>query len=416
MEGEQASGMRREEYRREIEPASPRVRRKRWTSHAAHERISIPCRPTTRPARPRLSTEPHAVSSSKPSSEKLIVLDGSRGEGGGQILRSALSLSLLTGRPFRITKIRANRDKPGLRPQHLKAVEAAAMLGNAEVNGAEVGSRDVVFRPGRVEPRDLTIDVGTAGSTGLILQTLHLPIAMKAESPVRIVLTGGTFNPKAPPYPFLEQTWRGSLACLGMPIALAMPSAGFYPRGGGRLEAWIEPARPKPWVRTTRGDLIRICGVAGVANLRDEIARRLRDRAIDRLREQGWDVDVEIETVEWPSPGQGAAISLTAEHAGATAATFVGIGERGKPAELVADEAVAELVAFLNVPDGAVDPYSADQILLPLALADGRSVYTVSEVTEHLRTNAATLRAFLDRPIAVEESVAPGQPGRVIVE
>ena len=102
MEGEQASGMRREEYRREIEPGSPRVRRKRWTSHAAHERISIPCRPTTRPARPRLSTEPHALSSSTPSSEKLIVLDGSRGEGGGQILRSALSLSLLTGRPLRL--------------------------------------------------------------------------------------------------------------------------------------------------------------------------------------------------------------------------------------------------------------------------------------------------------------------------
>ncbi|APW61422.1 RNA 3'-terminal phosphate cyclase [Paludisphaera borealis] len=416
MEGDHTSGERRDERWQGIEPAPSRACRKRWTSHAAHERISTPVRPAPTSTRPRISTESHAVSSSKPSAEKLIVLDGSRGEGGGQILRSALTLSLLTGRPFRITKIRANRDKPGLRPQHLKAVEAAALLGGADVAGAEVGSRDLVFRPGQVDPRDLTIDIGTAGSTSLILQTLHLPIALKADTAVRIILTGGTFNPKAPPYPFLDQTWRGHLANLGMPIALAMPAAGFYPRGGGRLEAWIEPARPRPWVRTTRGDLLRIRGVAGTANLRDDVARRLRDRALERIRDQGWNVDVEIETASWTSPGQGAAISLTAEHAGSTAATFVGIGERGKPAELVADEAVAELFAFLNVPDGAVDPHSADQILLPLALAEGRSVYTVSEVTEHLRTNAATIRSFLDRSIVVEEAAVPGQPGRVIVE
>ncbi len=416
MEGDNISRGRRDERWQGIEPAPTRACRKRWTSHAAHERIPSPVRPASAPTRPRLSTEPHAVSSSKPSAEKLIVLDGSRGEGGGQILRTALTLSMLTGRPFRIAKIRANREKSGLRPQHLKAVEAAAMLCGADVAGAEIGSRDLVFRPGPIAPRDLTIDVGTAGSTSLILQTLHLPIALRAETAVRVVLAGGTFNPKAPPYPFLDQTWRGHLAHLGMPIALATPSAGFYPRGGGRLEAWIEPAQPRPWVRTTRGDLLRIRGTAGVANLRDDVAARLRARAIDRIRDQGWNADVAIETASWPSPGQGAAISLTAEHAGSTVATFVGIGERGKPAELVADEAVAELVAFLNVPDGAVDPHSADQILLPLALADGRSVYTVSEVTEHLRTNAETIRAFLDRAIIVEEAPVPGQPGRVIVE
>ena len=352
----------------------------------------------------------------KPTSQRLVTLDGSRGEGGGQILRTALSLSLLTGRPFRIVKIRANRSQPGLRPQHLKAVQAAAELGRADALGAEVGSRDLVFRPGAVEPRDMTIDIGTAGSTGLVLQTLHLPLALRAKTAARVVLTGGTFNPKAPPFPFLEQTWRGHMANLGMPLALAMPSAGFYPRGGGRLEAWIEPAQPKPWTRTTRGDLLRIRGVAGVANLPDDIARRLRDRALERLADEGWGVDLEIETVRWPSPGQGAALCLTAEHAGTVAAAFVGIGERGKPSEMVADEAVGELLDYLSVPDGAVDPHSADQILLPLALAEGRSVYTVSEVTEHLRTNAATIRAFLDRSILIEEPPFPGQPGRVVVE
>lgn len=360
------------------------------------------------------------MSSSKPASERLVTLDGSRGEGGGQILRTALSLSLLTGRPFRIVKIRANRSEPGLRPQHLKAVKAAAELGRAELVGAAVGSRDLTFRPGPIEPRDLTIDIGTAGSTGLVLQTLHLPLAMRAEGPVRVVLTGGTFNPKAPPFPFLEQTWRAHLANMGAPVALASPAAGFYPRGGGRLEAWIEPAQPRAWSQTRRGELLRIRGVAGVANLADDIAGRLRARALERLADAGWadgpEIKIEIETVRWPSIGRGAALSLVAEHAATAPAAFVGVGERGKPAELVADEAVDELLNYLAVADAAVDPHSADQILLPLALAEGRSEYTVSEATEHLRTNAATIGAFLDRSILIQKPPAPDEPGRVVVE
>jgi RNA 3'-terminal phosphate cyclase (ATP) len=155
--------------------------------------------------------------------------------------------------------------------------------------------------------------------------------------------------------------------------------------------------------------------VAGVANLSDDIARRLRDRAIQRLEEYGLSADIEIQTVRWPSPGQGAALGLIAEHDSAIPATFVGLGERGKPAETVADEAVDKILAFEDVERGAVDPHSADQILLPLALAEGRSIFTTTEVTEHLRTNASTIRAFLDRPIVIDEPDLPGQPGRVIV-
>jgi RNA 3'-terminal phosphate cyclase (ATP) len=343
-----------------------------------------------------------------------VWLDGSRGEGGGQTLRTALTLSLLTGRPFRMVKIRANREKPGLRPQHKTAVEAAAELGRAEVTGAAIGARELTFAPGPYEPRDLTIDIGTAGSTGLVLQTLHLPMALRAQEPARLVLTGGTFNPKAPAYSFLQATWCPYVAAFGMPTALTMPAAGFYPRGGGRLEAWIEPATPRSWAGTDRGSLQRLHGIAGVANLRDDIPQRMRDRAIQRLKAHGLAADIEV--VRWPSMGQGAAISLTAEHDRIIPATFVGLGARGKSSEAVADEAVDQLLAFEACDHAAVDPHSADQIVLPLALAKGRSEFTVSEVTEHLRTNVDTIRAFLDRTILIEEAQGEGQPGRVVIE
>jgi RNA 3'-terminal phosphate cyclase (ATP) len=343
-----------------------------------------------------------------------VELDGSRGEGGGQILRTALTLSLLTGRPFRIKKIRANRPKPGLRPQHLKAVEAAALLAQADVSGASVGARELTFAPLDYLANDMSIDIGTAGSTGLVLQTLHLPIAMRAENPISIDLVGGTFNPMAPPFSFLETTWRGFLSAFGMPIELSMPAAGFYPKGGGKLSAVIEPAVPKCYVNSTRGPLTRLRGVAGVSNLSDDIARRMEKRAISRLGAEGF--ASEIERVRWPGAGQGAAISLFAEHEGTVPATFVGLGERGKPSEAVADEAVDQLLAYEAVSGAAIDLHSADQIVLPLAFAGGRSEFTVSEVTEHLRTNVATIRAFLDREITVMEPQSLKEPGRVFVD
>jgi RNA 3'-terminal phosphate cyclase (ATP) len=342
-----------------------------------------------------------------------VELDGSRGEGGGQILRSALTLSLLTGRSFRMKKIRANRPKPGLRPQHLKAVEAASLLGHAQVTGAEVGARELTFEPDEYAPRDLDVDIGTAGSTGLILQTLHLPLAMRATRPVSLVLSGGTFNPMAPPFSFLEATWRRFLAAFGMPLDLAMPAAGFYPRGGGKLEARIAPASPKSYVQSTRGPLIKLRGVAGVSNLADNIAERMQKRASARLAGKG--LDCEIDLVRWPGPGQGAAISLIAEHEDTVPAAFVGLGERGRPSEAVADEAVDQFLAFEAVADAAVDPHSADQILLPLAFSPGRSEFTVSEVTEHLRTNVHTIRAFLDRSITIDEPNDEHPPAKVVI-
>lgn len=381
--------------------SQPAGRQRRWVTHTGHEALTAPHR-IVRAS--RWTEEPPAVSS------RLVTLDGSSGEGGGQILRTALSLSLLTGRPFRIVNIRANREKPGLRPQHLKAVQAAAELAGSRAEGASVGSRELTFRPAPYTPRDLALDIGTAGSTALVLHTLYLPLALRAEQPVRLSLSGGTFNTHAPSFPFLETTWRSYLRALGMPISVAMPSAGFYPRGGGRLEAWIEPAQPLPLTRTERGPLERIVGFAGVAHLNLGIAERMRDQALARLAERGLTAEIRVGT--WPGPVPGAAIALTGEHDGLPS-TFVGLGERGKLAERVADDAVNELLAFEET-GGAVDLHSADQILLPLALASGPSEYTVGEVTDHLRTNIATVQAFLDRSISVIE---PNEgSGRVMID
>jgi len=390
---------------------------KRWVAHAAHGRSPGAVAAVTGPhaSRPEWWRRAFTVDSSsrsKTPKPRLVTLDGSEGEGGGQILRTALTLSLLTGRPFRIVK---DRDKPGLRPQHLTAVRAAAELGGAGVSGAEVGSRDLTFRPEAYTPRDLSFDIGTAGATALVLQTLHLPLALRAERPVRLTLTGGTFNTKAPSYPFLEATWRAHLAALGAPIALAMPEAGFYPRGGGRLDAWIEPATLRPLTLTGRGPLVRVGGVAGVARLPAGIAERMRDRVVARLGEYREDLLVEIELADWPSASPGAAFALVGVYEGVNVpVTFIGLGERGKPAEAVADAAVDEFLAHDAAPGGAVDPHSADQLLIPLALTPGRSEYTVSAVTEHLRTNARTIRAFLDRAITIEEPTGD-RPGRVVV-
>ncbi|CAN5833756.1 RNA 3'-terminal phosphate cyclase [soil metagenome] len=394
----------------------PSRRLRRWKSHAGHA-VGGPHPVLSAPLEGESALSSSSSSSSSPKSHpegslSMVELDGSKGEGGGQILRTALSLSMLTGRPFRMVKIRANRDKPGLRPQHLTAVEAAAMLSGATVEGAAVGARALTFRPAPYEPRDLDLDIGTAGASALVLQTLHLPLALRADRPLRLSLTGGTFNEKAPSYPFLAETWRRHLAALGMPVAMAMPLAGFYPRGGGRLEAWIEPATPRGLTLLDRGPLVRISGMSGVSNLQGRgIADRMRARASDLLLERG--LEAEIEPIDWPGPGQGAAIALTVEFE-QVSATFVGLGARGKPAGSVAEQAVQELLDYLDAPGaGAVDPHSADQLLLPLALAEGRSVFTASEATEHLRTNAETLRSFLDRPSRIEEP--NDAPVRIVV-
>ena len=340
-----------------------------------------------------------------------LQIDGAMGEGGGQVLRSALSLSLLTRQPFRLSRIRAKRDRPGLRPQHLAAVKAAARVSSAEVRGDRVGSEKIEFIPGTVQTGDYFFDIGTAGATSLVLQTLLLPLAL-APSTSRITIRGGTHVPWSPCFHYLDRQWRPFLNDVGIPFDLTMTMAGFYPQGGGELQAQIPGgARPKPLKLTERGPLRSIRGLSAVGNLPREIAERQRRQALRRLHRLLPDREPEVVVEELPAASRGTVLLLLAEYDLGQACCFA-LGARGKRAERVADEAVDALVAFLRS-DGSVDPWLSDQLLLPLAVADGPSELRTSEVTEHLLTNAEVIRLFLPVEIGVDGPL--GGPANVQV-
>jgi RNA 3'-terminal phosphate cyclase (ATP) len=338
----------------------------------------------------------------------MLEIDGSFGEGGGQVLRSSLALSLLTGKPFHLRKIRANRKpKAGLRPQHLASVRAAARIGNAEVTGDSIGSSDLTFQPGPVAAGKYYFPIGTAGSTALVLHAVYLPLAL-ADGPSEVVLEGGTHNEKAPCYHFLQTTWRAYLARLGLNVSIEMKRPGFYPRGSGLLIAHIQPwAVRKPLTLTGPVSLGIANILSATAGLAAHVNTRQIRRATVRLRDAAIEPDVESE--EWDG-GPGSMLAIT--WPGPVRTLLFGLGARGKPAEAVADEAADEALAYRQT-GMPVDPHSADQLLLPLALAEGESEYHVSGVTRHLTTNAAVIQLFLDREITIDG--AEGSPGVVRV-
>ncbi len=329
----------------------------------------------------------------------MIEIDGSKGEGGGQILRSALTLSLLTGKPFRLENIRARRAKPGLMPQHLKAVQAAVEVGNAQVAGALPGSLSLSFEPGRVRPGHYRFDIGTAGATSLVLQTVYLPLAM-AQAPSSVTIKGGTHVPFSPCFHYLDWHWRRVLERIGLKLSLEMERAGFYPPGGGIIHAAIAlQAEIKPLRFMERGRLVGLRGVSGVANLGISVAERQRVEALRRLAHRVSPCHIAIEEF-LKAPSKGTVLLLVAEFEHSQACFFA-LGERGKRAEQVADEAVDALLAFLAT-DGAIDPYLADQLLLPLATAPGESRLRTSRLTGHILSNAEIIRTFLPVRLAIE--------------
>ncbi len=339
-----------------------------------------------------------------------IHIDGSQGEGGGQVLRSSLTLSMLTGQPVRIDNIRAGRSKPGLRAQHLAAVQAAAMISGADVVGAKLGSTSLHFRPGRVQPGAYHFDIGTAGSTALVLQTMFLPLAL-ADTPSCVTITGGTHVPWSPSYYYLDRQWLPILRRMGFEARLTLEKAGFYPRGGGRIRAEIEPAGTlRPLELIQRGALRRVSGISAIANLPDHIAQRQRQQVERRLGDRVPELTVEI--VSLPSPGKGTAVFLQAE-CDDGGGGFTALGKQGVPAERVADEAVDQLEAYLKS-NAALDKHLADQLILPLVLASGRSSFSTAEITQHLLTNIEVVQAFLDVEVVVEGELS--YPGSVHIE
>jgi RNA 3'-phosphate cyclase len=342
-------------------------------------------------------------------SKTTIEIDGSLGEGGGQVLRTSLALSLITGKPFHLRKIRAGRAKPGLQAQHLMSVKAAGQIGKAKLRGAGLGSCDLVFEPGEVSPGQYHFQIGTAGATSLVLHTIYLPLAL-AGGESTVTIEGGTHVNASPCFHFLERSWAPCLKALGIHIDLRLERVGFYPRGGGAIQARIAPAErvlPFHGIDTTKIAKATIfCGIAG---LPEHVAQRLVNQATTRLFEMGIEAATHHES--WKGgPGCMLGIELPTD----PARTFLfSLGAKGKPADRVADEAVDQVAHFVKSQPLGVDEHSADQLLLPLALADGPSQFRVSAISSHLLTNAAVIQMFLDR--AIQCTGREGGPGAVTI-
>jgi len=326
----------------------------------------------------------------------MITIDGSSGEGGGQILRTSLALSLVTGKPFRIERIRARRAKPGLRRQHLTAVLAAAEVGRADVQGAELESRELVFTPGEARPGEYHFDVGTAGSTTLVLQTV-LPALMIADGPSQLRLEGGTHNIYAPPVDFLEKAFLPILARMGPVVEVTLQRPGFYPAGGGSIRVGV---RPEPQLRpielVERGRIRRrmACGVVS------RLPLHIAEREVETIRRRlSWPAEsVSTRQVESAGPGNVVTIEIHSEH---VTEVFTGFGQRGVPAEKVAAGVVREARQYLKagVPVGG---HLADQLLIPMALAGGGTFRTLAP-SSHTTTNIATLGHFLDASVRTDQ-------------
>lgn len=330
----------------------------------------------------------------------MLIVDGRQGEGGGQVLRTCLSLSALTQRPFRLTHIRANRSKPGLRPQHLTAVRAVAALCSAELSGDTLNSHTLEFRP-QTPPQggEYRFDVadaaegGSAGSVTLIWQAILWPLLF-ADGPAQITLRGGTHVPFSPPYHYLAEVLHPLLARMGAGVSTDLLTWGWYPAGGGEMTGTMDPVVGLTAVSLTPPETDTAHGVAAVTNLPAHIPQRMARRAHNLLADAGF--RPQITPLRERGPGPGAGIVLWLPQGG-----FSALGRKGLPAEEVAETAVVALQDFVRG-GTAVDPHLADQLLIPAALAHGTTTYTTHRLTRHTLTNARLLQTWLHVPIDID--------------
>ena len=343
----------------------------------------------------------------------MIEIDGNYGEGGGQILRSALSLSAILGQPIRMTNIRAGRRKPGLAAQHLTCVNAVAAITNATVEGDTLGSLTLTFIPKEIRGGNYTFDVAevrpSAGALSLVFQSIALPLA-HAEVPSTVTLRGGTDVPMSPNVHYLQEVFIPVLAKFGFQGTLKRNRWGWYPKGGGEAVAQIQPT--SSW-RTVdlceRGELKEIHGVSAVSNLPKHILVRQQAQSLKRLKPLV-KCPINIDLVEGKSIGQGTLVFLNTVFENVRGG-FCALGQRGKPAERVADDACREFRDFLNS-SAAIEPHLADQLILPMALAEGASRLTTSRITRHLTTNIWLVQQFL--PVQFDVEGAEGELGTII--
>ena len=332
----------------------------------------------------------------------MLQIDGSRGEGGGQILRTSLALSMITGTPIRIVNIRARRAKPGLMRQHLTAVQAAAAVSKARVEGAAVGSREIVFTPSAVTSGNYRFSIGTAGSTTLILQTV-LPALILASGPTRLTLEGGTHNPLAPPFEFLDRAFLPLLQRMGPTVGVQLNRAGFYPAGGGSLSVTVNPVEKLQGLDLLeRGEIQNRRATVLLANLPGHIA----EREVRKLGElTSWDpLSFEIRHVDSAGPGNAILLELESEN---VTEVFTAFGEVGVSAEAVAEKAVHEMRDYLKA-EVPVGEHLADQLLLPLALA-GSGSYRTLPLSLHAQTQVELIPEFLGVRFEVVEEEGGGR-------
>lgn len=325
----------------------------------------------------------------------ILELDGAIG--GGQVLRTALSLSMITGTPFHITNIRAKRSRPGLLRQHLTAVTAAAQISSAQVEGAQLGSQSLSFTPGTIRGGDYDFAVGTAGSCSLVLQTL-LPALLQADQPSRVHISGGTHNPLAPPFEFVERAWLPLLKRMGAQVAIQLLRHGFAPAGGGEITLQVTPSKLQPLHLDTPGAIIRQQATALLADVPGHVAQRELAQVGKRLKWpdealKGVWLDRDI------GPGNVLLLEIACEN---VTEIFSRFGQSGVRAEQVADQAVDQAREWLHS-GASVAEHLADQLLLPMAIAGGGS-FSMPRMSEHLRSNLQVIRQFLDVDIRCCES------------
>lgn len=329
----------------------------------------------------------------------MLTIAGSYHEGGGQISRTALTLSLATRTPFRIERIRAGRRRPGLLSQHLAAVKAATQVGNAEVRGAEINSSELTFSPQDIVAGAYKFAIGSAGSTTLVLQSV-LPVLMLAGKASSLTLEGGTHNIAAPPYDFIEKVYLPVLRRIGANVQCELMRAGFYPAGSGMMQVAVEPhADLTALDLTERGEVRHKSARALVANLPRTIAER--EAAVIAKKLSLSPDCIEAETVASPGPGNVVMLEIAAK---IMTEIVTGFGELGVRAEAVAARACEEARRYL-APNAAVGEHLADQLPVPLALAKG-GVFTTVLLSAHTRTNIDTIKRFLAKEIRVIPSTA----------